>query len=82
MSHVHSQVEDNNFQCDGSEPASKKFSVKVDQEFSLVSNGQDNASFMINDKFEIRPDSDNFGRKITDLRRKYTADDSKPFETA
>jgi hypothetical protein len=37
---------------------------------------------LMNDNFTIRADLDIYGRDITALRRKYTADDSKPFELA
>lgn len=38
-------------------------------------------SLTINDAAEIRSESDNFGRKITDIRRLYTVNDTRPFET-
>jgi hypothetical protein len=33
----------------------------------------------INDTFSIRSDEDKFGRKITDTRKLYTDNDTKPF---
>jgi hypothetical protein len=39
------------------------------------------ASLMINEAYSIRRDDDDFGRKMTDLRRSYTDEDKNPFPT-
>ncbi len=36
---------------------------------------------IINDKVSIRADEDKFGRKVTELRRSYTENDTKPLPT-
>lgn len=39
------------------------------------------STISINQSMEIRDDSDPYGRKITDLRRIYTKNDTEPFAT-
>lgn len=42
-------------------------------------NSEEKSTFLVNDNFEIRDKDDIFGRKFTDLRKKYTDNDMKPF---
>jgi hypothetical protein len=68
--------------------ASTKYSVRVhshrirEEAFKFQDiEGASQNSLTINDAAEIRSESDNFGRKITDIRRLFTVNDTSPFET-
>ncbi len=48
---------------------------------NLINGKKKSVNTLVTDKLEIRLPTDLFGRKVTDVRRKYTSDDTKPFPT-
>lgn len=63
--------------------ASVKFELKSDPyHFTPMEViGKEEASLWVNDDVDVRELDDKFGRKITELRKQLTRNDSQPFPT-